>query len=196
MAEPRLWSKDFTVAIIAAVFLSFVFYLLITTMAGYAVIRFAASDSAAGLASSSFVLGAVAARMFVGTMLDTLGRYRVLITAFTLSAVAGALYLPADSLPLLLAVRFVHGAVFGAGHTAIMAAVQDIIPPSRGRRAPATSAHRRPWRQRSARLSRSSSYATSATTGCSSPPWPSRCSGWSRSCSCAYPNAPPMSASC
>ena len=67
MAEPRLWTKDFTVAIIAAVFLSFVFYLLITTMAGYAVIRFAASDSAAGLASSSFVLGAVAARMFCST---------------------------------------------------------------------------------------------------------------------------------
>lgn len=131
VAEPRLWSKDFTVAIISAVFLSFVFYLLVTTMAGYAVLRFSASDSAAGLASSSFVLGALSARMFVGTVLDTLGRYRVLIIAFTLSAIACALYLPADSLWLLIAVRFAHGAVFGAGHTAIMAAVQDIIPASR-----------------------------------------------------------------
>ena len=131
MAEAKLWSKDFTIAIIAAVFLSFVFYLLVTTMAGYAVARFAASDAAAGLASSSFVLGALSARMFVGTVLDTLGRYRVLIVAFALSAIACALYLPADSLWLLIAVRFAHGAVFGAGHTAIMAAVQDIIPPHR-----------------------------------------------------------------
>lgn len=70
------------------------------------------------------------ARKFVGTVLDTLGRYRVRTIAFTLSAIACHFYLSADSLRLLMAVRFA-GAVFGAGRTAIVAAVQEIIPPSR-----------------------------------------------------------------
>lgn len=51
-------------------------------------------------------------------VVDTLGRYPALTVAFTLSAVAWTLYLPADSGWLLIIVRFAHGAVFGAGRTA------------------------------------------------------------------------------
>lgn len=43
-----------------------IFYVLVTTMAGYAVKEFAANNASAGLASSAFVIGATGARVFRG----------------------------------------------------------------------------------------------------------------------------------
>ena len=49
----KLWTKNFILAIVVNLFISMVFYLLMTTMALYAVDRFQASDTAAGFASSA-----------------------------------------------------------------------------------------------------------------------------------------------
>lgn len=130
-SERRLWSKDFILALVICIFLSFVFYLLVTSMAEYAVTRFAASDTVAGFTASAFVVGALIARIFTGAFLDVVGRYRVLIVSLGASVAASLLYLLADSLWLLIVVRLLHGMTFGVGHTAIMAAVQSIIPPAR-----------------------------------------------------------------
>ncbi|GAA4285097.1 MFS transporter [Brevibacterium daeguense] len=127
----RLWSKDFILALGVASFLSFVFYLLITTMAEYAAVRFGASDMLAGFAASAFVVGALAARIVTGVFLDVVGRYRVLIVGVGASVAATLLYLPVDGLWTLIAVRILHGITFGTGHTAIMASVQSIIPEAR-----------------------------------------------------------------
>ena len=48
------WTKNFILAIAVNLFISMVFYLLMTTMALYAVARFQASDTAADPASSAF----------------------------------------------------------------------------------------------------------------------------------------------
>lgn len=123
-----LWSRNFILAILAQFFIGTVFYLLITTMALYAVEQFRASESAAGLASSIFVLGALAARVFAGKYLDFIGRRRLLLLALALYAVAGALYIPADELGVLLGIRAVHGMAFGAAGTAVSASVVGLIP--------------------------------------------------------------------
>jgi predicted MFS family arabinose efflux permease len=41
------------------------------------------------------------------------------------------LYVLADTLPVLIGLRFLHGVAFGAGNTALGASVQAIIPPAR-----------------------------------------------------------------
>ncbi|HLS32671.1 MAG TPA: MFS transporter, partial [Brevibacterium sp.] len=74
MTEQRLWTPTFVIGIIINLFMSSVFYLLMTTMAVYAVERFAASDSGAGLASSGFIIGAVVGRVLAGKFLDVVGR--------------------------------------------------------------------------------------------------------------------------
>lgn len=127
----KLFSRDFVLAATANLFISMVFYLLMTSMALYAVDRFQASDSTAGLASSIFIIGSVTARFFAGKLLQSLGRKRLMVISLCIYVLASVLYIYSDSLWLLLIVRFVHGMAFGAGNTAIATAVQAIIPPAR-----------------------------------------------------------------
>ncbi|MFH5821280.1 MFS transporter [Georgenia sp. AZ-5] len=124
----RLWTKHFILATGVNFLLSLIFYLLVTTLALYAVERFGASDSEAGLASSAFVIGAMVSRLFAGAAVDRVGRRRMVLASLVVFAGASLLYLPADELGLLLAVRFVHGVAFGSGNTALAAAVQGLIP--------------------------------------------------------------------
>jgi MFS family permease len=129
--DQRLWTRTFLIGIVVNLFMSSVFYLLMTTMAVYAAQRFAASDSQAGLASSAFVIGAVFARLVAGKFLDVVGRRRMLVLSMIVFTLAGLSYLPVDDLTLLIVVRLVHGVAFGAGNTALIASVQSIIPPAR-----------------------------------------------------------------
>lgn len=129
--QGRLWSKPFSLAIGVNFFISLVFYLLMTSMALYAVQRFSASDTAAGLTAGTFVLGALAARIFAGKFLDFMGRRRMLLTGLFFYAAASLLYIPADSLALLIAIRVIHGAAFGMASTAISASVMALIPAGR-----------------------------------------------------------------
>lgn len=129
--SPALWTKNFTLATIANFFVSFVFYLLIPTMALYAVNAFGASDTAAGLASSSFVIGAVVGRIFTGKYLDFVGRRRLVIISLGIYVALGLAYVLADGLPLFVALRTVHGFGFGTSATVIAASVMSMIPPAR-----------------------------------------------------------------
>ena len=127
----KLWTKGFVLAIVTNLFLSMVFYLLMTTMALYAVEQFNASDSAGGFASGSFVIGALVARVFAGKFLDFVGRRRLLIISLAVFVVAAVLYIPAGNLALLLTVRILHGAALGAASTSLSASVMGLIPINR-----------------------------------------------------------------
>ncbi|AGF73571.1 MFS transporter [Corynebacterium halotolerans] len=107
------------------------FYLLVTTVALYAVKEFAASEAASGFAASSFVVGATVARIFAGYLIDVLGRRRIMLAAIVVVTIACALYIPAGTLPLLIVVRFVHGFGYAFASTALMAIAQSAIPSRR-----------------------------------------------------------------
>lgn len=108
-----------------------IFYVLVTTMAGYAIKEFAANNASAGLASSAFVIGATGARVFSGFLVDAVGRRRVLFTALVLVIATCAFYIPANSLGLLIAVRIIHGIGYAFASTAVMAVAQSVIPNAR-----------------------------------------------------------------
>ncbi|GAA4515864.1 MFS transporter [Brevibacterium yomogidense] len=131
MSQRRLWNKDFIVALSISVFLAFVFYLLVTSMVGYAVLRFAAGETAAGFASTAFVLGSVLTRPMAGKLLDVVGRRRLLTVSLVLAVVVSIAYFFVDSLSLFILSRLAHGMMFGAGHTTLNAAAQDLIPSAR-----------------------------------------------------------------
>ncbi len=128
-SEPsRLWSRDFILSSLTNLCLAMVFYLLVTALALYAVDRFRASDVMAGLAVGAFVLGAVFSRLAIGQAMDVIGRRRVLIAALVAFLLTSTLYLLADTLALLIAVRFVHGIAFGAAASVLAASVIGLIP--------------------------------------------------------------------
>ncbi|WP_285313476.1 MFS transporter [Pseudarthrobacter sp. fls2-241-R2A-168] len=126
-----LWTKDFILALVTNFFITMVHYLLIVSMALYAGERFEASDSVAGLASSSFIIGSVVARLFAGRLMEVVGRKRMLIVSLAACTILSCLYIPSGSLGLLLTLRLLHGMAFGAGNTTLAAGVQGLIPPAR-----------------------------------------------------------------
>ncbi|WP_029089609.1 MFS transporter [Brevibacterium album] len=128
MPEQKLWTRTFVIGIVVNLFMAVVFYLLMTTMAMYAVDRFRASETGSGLASSAFIIGAVAGRVLAGKFLDFIGRRRLLIISMAVFAVAGIAYVPVGDFALLIVLRLVHGAAFGMGNTALVASIQSVIP--------------------------------------------------------------------
>lgn len=108
-----------------------VFYLLVTTMALYAVQQFAASDAASGFASSAFVVGATLARLVAGHIVDAFGRRRVLLISVFVVVAACAGYFVDVSFAFLIVIRIAHGIGYAFVSTATMTIVQAIIPPTR-----------------------------------------------------------------
>ena len=131
MNEKRLWTKDFvTIAVInAVVFLTH--FLLIVTIASYAVDEFHASTDMAGLVAGIFIIGALIGRLGTGRVIEGIGSKKVLIISTMLFIVTSALYFAAVSLSLLIIIRLLHGIVFGTASTAAGTIVAQIIPPSR-----------------------------------------------------------------
>ena len=113
-----MWTRDFVLSFGINFLVPVVFYLLMTLMALHAVDRFQAADSMVGLAPDSFVLGSLLARLFVGRLLDVVGRRRMLIASLVVFIVVAIADIPSQNLWLLLALRLVHGVAYGAGITA------------------------------------------------------------------------------
>ncbi len=129
--RPGLLRKDFVLAIGVNAAVMLVFYLLMTTMALYAVEQFRTTEALAGLVASMFVIGAVAGRLGAGPLVAVLGSRRALILGLLIYIVAAIAYLPGFGLGFLLVLRFVHGFAFGLASTAVNTAAQVIIPAAR-----------------------------------------------------------------
>ena len=131
LKQSKLWTKDFIIMSSTSFFISLVYFLLMTTLAVYAIQQFSASESMAGLAASIFVIGAVFSRLFTGRYIEIIGRKKVLFTGLLLFLAATLLYFTITNMYLLLLVRFIHGAAFGISTTALATIVMDIIPTER-----------------------------------------------------------------
>lgn len=131
MIKPKLWTKDFLIVSIANFFLYFTFYLLIATISVYAIEKFQASPSMAGLASGIFVLGALVARLFSGKSIEQVGRKKMLYIGFIAILIVTLLYFVVNSMTTLLVIRFLHGAAFGMASTATGTIVASVIPNER-----------------------------------------------------------------
>lgn len=74
MERDKIWTKDFLCLLVSNFFVSLSFYLLMTSMAVYAIKEFQVTESRAGLAVSIFIIGALFARIFAGKFIDVIGR--------------------------------------------------------------------------------------------------------------------------
>lgn len=127
----RLWSGAFLAAMAINGLTALNFLLLMTFMTGYAVDRFGVGEAAAGFAAGSFVIGALVSRVFVGKYTDVIGRKRMLVLAAAV-LVAGAVgYFAAGNYVLLVVVRLVQGAAFGAVNNVVNTIAMGLIPAAR-----------------------------------------------------------------
>lgn len=131
MKKQPLWTKDFLSISITSLFLFLGFYILLTTLPLYVLDHLKGDETQVGLIISVFLIAAVISRPFTGKWIDELGRRKILLASLFLFAVSSLLYFWADSLPLLLTLRFLHGIGFGMATTATGAIVADLVPNER-----------------------------------------------------------------
>ncbi|HBI03800.1 MAG TPA: MFS transporter [Paenibacillaceae bacterium] len=131
MSKAKLWTKDFLIVSTINFFVTLIFYLLIVTISTYAVEKFQASTSEAGLVTGIFVIGALIGRLFSGRIIDQLGRKKILIVGMALFTLTTLLYFGAVTLPFLVINRLLHGIALGIASTATGTIVAQIIPSQR-----------------------------------------------------------------
>lgn len=131
MHKSQLWTMNFFIDSMTNLFVYLSYYLLMVTIAVYAMDNLQASPSQAGLASGIFILGGLVARIFAGRVIDRVGRKNTLYFGLTIFLGTTLLYLGVENLTLLIATRFLHGAGFGISATATGTIIASIIPNER-----------------------------------------------------------------
>ena len=131
MDKEKLWTKDFITASVINFLVFLTYFLLMVIIASYAVDKFHASTSIAGLVSGIFIIGALIGRLGTGRIIEDIGSKRVLIVGAIFFIITSALYFAAINLPLLIMIRLIHGIAYGVVSTATGTIVAQIIPNSR-----------------------------------------------------------------
>ncbi|MCM3744641.1 MFS transporter [Sporosarcina luteola] len=131
MEEQKLWTKDFITISIINFILMLAMYLLLVTIAPFAVEQYGASPSMAGLVSGIFIIGTLFARIFSGGLIGKVGGKKMLFIGLLVSTIATAFYFGSANMPLLLANRLFHGIGLGIASTATGTMIAQAIPTSR-----------------------------------------------------------------
>lgn len=128
----KIFTRTFALLFLANFVVVSVYFLLITTMATYAVRSFNADGATAGLVASIFLVGGVLGRVFSARYANYLGLRRMTIVALLIQLAACILYfLDALGVTFLIAVRLLHGFSFGLANTAIPALAVEGMPKGR-----------------------------------------------------------------
>ncbi|MFJ7736253.1 MFS transporter [Lysinibacillus sp. NPDC097287] len=130
-AKQKLWTKDFLIISLINFTITLIFFLLMVTIAGYAVDEFGASTSTAGLVSSIFIIGTLFGRLGGGRVIGEWGSKKTLFYGLLLFAISTMMYFAAVNLPLLMANRLLQGIALGLASTATGTIIAQILPPER-----------------------------------------------------------------
>lgn len=127
MNKPKLFTKDFFIISFINFFVSLNFSLLMVIISEYAMIKFNSSPGEAGLLTGMFIFGALVARLFAGAGIGRIGQKKTLYMGLVLVLATVGLYFGADSVALLLVIRFLHGIAFGIASTSAGTIVAQIV---------------------------------------------------------------------
>lgn len=130
-SRPKLWTKDFIIVSSVNFLLTLIFYLLMVTIAVYAVNEYHASTSQAGLVTGIFIIGTLIGRIFIGRAIDSIGRKKTLIIGLIFFTLTTFLYFLNYGITFLLFNRFIHGITLGMVSTAAGTIAAQIIPQTR-----------------------------------------------------------------
>ncbi|MFJ7931385.1 MFS transporter [Peribacillus sp. NPDC096448] len=130
-SRTRLWTKDFVIVSSINFFITLIFYLLMVTLAIYAVNELDASTSEAGLISGIFIIGTLIGRLFIGRFIDSIGRKKTLFIGLIFFTLTTILYFVDLGIGFLLVNRLIHGMAMGMASTATGTIVAQIIPATR-----------------------------------------------------------------
>jgi len=125
-----VFTRDFSLAMLANLFSFASMYVLLATLPLY-VVAIGGTVSDAGVVLACFTLSAVVVRPVVGRLSDRRAKKAIMLAGAVILAVSSLLYAPVHSVPLLMAVRVFHGVGWAAFGTAASALAADLAPLSR-----------------------------------------------------------------
>lgn len=131
LTQERLWSRDFVNVCITYYFMVFNYQYLLVTLPLYFQQDLKGPDSQAGLIVAVFFVAAIAIRPFTGAIIERAGIRNVFYLSVALYVLPNLLYFAAASIPVLLALRALHGFAFGMLTTAMGTIAANIVPESR-----------------------------------------------------------------
>ncbi|WP_409974993.1 MFS transporter [Bacillus sp. Bva_UNVM-123] len=127
----KLWTKDFIIMSVINFNLMLIFYLLMVTMASFAVKEYHASVSQAGLVSGIYIVGALIGRVVTGRIIQKVGTKKILMVGLILFALTMSFYFIQAGITVLLISRLVNGIAVGVASTATSTVVAQILPNTR-----------------------------------------------------------------
>jgi len=130
-ATPTTLSRTQRAAIYGAVFLSFIDNFALLPVIGPRAQQLGGTPLLVGFAIAAYSLANLAFDPIGGALADRFGRRRVVMVSLIISPSAIAIYALADSLPLFLLARLIHGASGGALAAALFALLGDAAPVGR-----------------------------------------------------------------
>lgn len=129
--KEKLWTKDFVFTSIVNFVMMLSMYLLLVTMATYAMQEYDASVSLAGFVASIFVIGSLFGRLYAGKTIAKMGNKKMLLIGIVSFFIVSILYFfPLGLIPLMI-IRLLHGLFLGLGTTATSTIISQVIPNSR-----------------------------------------------------------------
>ncbi len=131
MGRQRLWTAEFIAMGVSSFFQYMAQYVLLATLPLFIMESLHGGDFEAGLAMTFFQVGTVCCRPFAGKWIDSYNKQKLLLGATGVFLALMLLFNFISSLPLILALRLVHGAVFAMGRTAAAALATLVLPDER-----------------------------------------------------------------
>ena len=106
-------------------------FLLFAVLPVFVVEELNGADSQVGLIMGAFAVSALLVRPMTGRLVDQRSRKTILSIGALIYCLAPVLYTQAETVPVMLGLRFFHGLGIAAYTTAASVIVADITPPSR-----------------------------------------------------------------
>lgn len=122
-----LWTKNYILTCLSSLILMFGFTALIPTLPIY-IEEYGNLTGAAGLPLAALTIGAVLTRPLTGWGLDVYGRRAILFGGLLLFLLPSVIYIGMLPAMLLIFFRFIQGAGFGVGNTALSTVASDVVP--------------------------------------------------------------------
>jgi len=129
--KEKLWTKEFITLSVINFLATIVFFLLMVTIAKYAVSEFNASTSTAGFASSIFIIGSLFGRLGGGPFISKFGSKKTLFYGLISFVITTFLYFATFNIGSLLVYRLLQGIAVGLVGTATGTIIAQIVPANR-----------------------------------------------------------------
>ena len=113
MAQCRIVTRDFLIALTILMCCSMNFFLILINLQDFVQDNLGGSTFDAGVAAGLYVFGGITSRMLFGKYIELVGRKRMLIASLMLAAMASLAYFAVTTTVMMFILRFLHGMTYG-----------------------------------------------------------------------------------